>query len=79
MSDFETVEVVEQEGVFDGRWSLPIDTYLLMRIVNHFAATDDEEMEEMSNPKRIAVRVIIQTKETGLADNGTLRAPSQSD
>lgn len=64
MSDkWNVVDVVEQEGTYDGKWKLTIDHYLLMKIINHGAAEDAEEVSEMENPKRLAVRVIIETKE----------------
>jgi len=63
MSDYKIENVIEQLGTFDGKWKLPIDEYLLMKIINHNAAEDEEEIEEMKNPKRLIVRVIIETKE----------------
>lgn len=55
--------ILEQERTFDGKWELSIDPYLLMKIINHNAAEDDEDSKEMENPKKIIVRVIIETRE----------------
>jgi hypothetical protein len=60
---FKIETVLEQEGTFDGKWELSIDEYLLMKIINHNAAEDDEDAKEMEYPKKFIVRVIIETKE----------------
>ena len=61
--DFKIVTVIEQKAVFDGEYSPAIDDYLLMKIVNHNAAEDDDEIAEMENPKRYLVRVTIEAME----------------
>jgi len=48
---YKTEEVIEQECTFDGKWKLPIDPYLLMKIINHMA-NEDDEISEMDNPQR---------------------------
>ncbi len=63
MNDYKIVEVVEQEGTFDGKYKLSFDPSLLIKIVNHMAAEDEADVEEMENPKRLAVRVTIETRE----------------
>ncbi len=63
MSEYRVSEVIEQEGTFDGKWNLALDSYLLMKIVNHAAAESEEEIAEMKDPKRLSVRVIIETRE----------------
>lgn len=63
MSGYKVVEVVEQEGTFDGKWALPFRAGLLIQMVNYLAASDCVEINEMENPKRILVRVTIETKE----------------
>ncbi len=63
MNDYKIVEVIEQEGTFDGKYKLSFDPYLLIKIVNHMAAEDEADVEEMENPKRLAVRMTIETRE----------------
>ncbi len=63
MEEWKTVDVFEQEATHDGKFKLPVDGYLLMKIINHMAAESDEDLEEMENPKRLAVRIIIETRE----------------
>jgi len=63
MADFKIVDVLEQEATFDGQYKPAIDGFLLMKIVNHMGAWDEDEISEMENPRRIVTRVIIETKE----------------
>jgi hypothetical protein len=63
VSDYKIIEVYEQEATFDGKFSMTIDGYLLMKIINHAGAESTEEAEEFDNPKRMAVRVVIETRE----------------
>jgi hypothetical protein len=62
MSKFKIKEVIEQKATFDGVWKLPIDSYLLMKIINHMAAEDKDEIADMKNPQQFIVRVVIETK-----------------
>ena len=61
--DYKTHDVIEQECTFDGQFRLPISAVLLMDIINGMSARDDDEISEMIDPRKIIVRVIIQTKE----------------
>ena len=61
--DFKIVTVIEQKAIFDGEYLPAIDDYLLMKIVNHNAAEDDDEIAEMETPKRYVVRVTIEVAE----------------
>jgi len=63
MSKWKIIEVLEQEGTYDGKWELTIPSYLLMKIINHAAAENDDDLNDMKNPKRLVVRVRIQTRE----------------
>jgi len=63
MSGYKVIEVLEQEGTYDGGYKLTIDPYLLMKIVNHGAAYGDDELADMENPKRLAARVVVATRE----------------
>ena len=62
MSEFKIVELLEQKVTFDDKFKLPIDSYLLMKIINHMSAETDKDLEEMENPKEYIVRVTIETK-----------------
>lgn len=62
-SEYKTVEAVEQQVTFDGKYKPAIDSYLLMCIINNKGSNDADEIAEMTNPKRLAVRVIIETRE----------------
>ena len=59
---YQLQDVFIQEGTFDGKWILSIDPLLLMNIINHRAAESEAEIAEMADPKRISVKVIIETK-----------------
>jgi len=63
MSDYKIVDVFEQAATFDGVYTPAVDASLLMSIVNHMGTHDDDEIAEMENPKRLAVRITIATKE----------------
>jgi len=63
MDNYRIVEIIEQEAVFDGEYKLTIDPHLLMKIVNHGSAECADDIEEMENPKPIAVRILIETRE----------------
>ena len=63
MSDFKVQEVIEQASTFDGKFSLPIDPLLLLNIINHMGSYDQDEINEMDNPRRMVVRVIIEARE----------------
>lgn len=62
-NEWKIVDVHEQEAIFDGEYKPAVDPYLLMLIVNHMAAKDDDEIKDMKNPKRLDVRVIIEIRE----------------
>ena len=63
MSDYKIVDVLEQEATFDGQYKPAVDSYLLMKIINHMGTSDKEEIAEMANPKRLITRVTIEVKE----------------
>ena len=63
MNDYETIEVFEQAATFDKKFSLAIDPYLLMKIINHSRLEFDEEFDDAEDPKRFAVQVVISVKE----------------
>ncbi len=62
-SEFQVVGVFEQAATFDGKFSLPIDTYLLMNLINGMSAQDQTDLSDMKDPKRLAVQVTIKTRE----------------
>jgi hypothetical protein len=70
-SEFEVKEVFEQAGTFDGQFVLSINPDLLMRIVNDMAAQDDCDLEDMKNPKRLAVQIVIKTRELEMPPSET--------
>ena len=63
MSEFNVKKRLEQEVTVDGDWKLPFDDSLLVYMVNHDAAKDEEDIDDMDNPKRMIVRITISTKE----------------
>lgn len=63
MSEFNVKMCLEQEVTFDGDFKLPFDESLLVSIMNHNAAKDEEELNDMDDPKQMVVRITISTKE----------------
>ena len=63
MSEFEVNQCLEQEITVDGDFKLPFDSSLLVSMVNHNGAKDEDELSDMGNPKQIIVRITISTKE----------------
>lgn len=63
MSEFNVKKCLEQEVTVDGDWKLPFADSLLVNMVNHNAAKDEDELDDMDNPKQMIVRITISTKE----------------
>ncbi len=64
MSEFILKKCLEQEVTVGGDFKLPFDDSLLTMMVNHNAARDEEDIDEINNPKQMVVRVTISTKES---------------
>ena len=62
MKDYKIVEAAEQEAVFDGGFKLGVSAETLLAIVND----KSEQLCYAKNPKRLAVRVVIEVKELEL-------------
>ena len=63
MSEFKVKHCLEQEITVDGDFKLPFAESLLIQMVNHNGAMDEEELNDMENPKEITVRITISVKE----------------
>lgn len=63
LNKFNLKTCLEQEVIVDGDFKLPFDDDLLMSLVNYNAAKDDDEINDMDNPKKMVVRITVSTKE----------------
>lgn len=63
MSKYKIHTIVEQDATYDSKFSLPFSEYILLRMINGNSAEYQEDIDDMINPKRLTVRITIETKE----------------
>ncbi len=64
MNEYKLRTSLVQEVTVDSDWSLPFSESLLVQMVNYYAASNEEELNDMVQPKNMIVRITIETIET---------------